>query len=376
MKNSRTHLTSILRLTVASCAVALLAIQPATAGSIRVVCNNNSNDATLINNAVASSADGDEIVIDGPAWITQTIRLRGNRSYRGDSHRTVLKQANSANLSAILASDTYLDNSQWTGNPVSVRDLLIDGNRANNTAATVGIALRSWLSKVEGVTITSCGSHGVKLTNLSANNTPLSNSQVNGRIAGNFIENCGGNGIYVQDTGNSVTDWTLVENWVAGSGSDGIRVENTAGWMIERNHIYGVPRSAISADRLFGSTICDNYIEGFGETTTAGTWYGIYATLQGGIASTIANNRVFNFGGESQTGSTYRYIGIPNVNYASGVVSVTGNVIHGAGTTRGTGLYYSKGNGTGLTVASTGNAVANVQTQRTIGTGVTLNAGL
>ncbi|HAV65334.1 MAG TPA: hypothetical protein DCY13_23540 [Verrucomicrobiales bacterium] len=358
------------------CLAACLGHHALQAGTVTVVCNNNSGDATLINNAINGSSDGDEIVIDGPALITATIKLKGKRSYRGNGRDTVLKQGNSANLATILASDSYLDNSAWTGNPISVRHLTIDGNRDNNTAATVGIIMRSWLSSIEDVSITSMDGHGILLSNPSANSTPLSNTQVNGRIVGNFVDYCGGHGIYVKDTGNSITDWTLTDNWIAGSGLDGIRLENSAGWIVERNHIYGVPNHAIWADRVFGTSISDNYIEGFGETTTAGTWYGIYATAQGEIASTINGNRVFNFGGESQTGSTYRYIGIPNVNYSSGFVTVTGNAIRGAGTTRGTGLYYQKGSGTALTVISTGNLVNNVQTQRTIGTGVTVNAGL
>ncbi len=355
---------------------ALLGQPAANAVLIRVTCNNNSGDAALINNAIAASAVGDEIVIDGPALITATIKLKGDRSYRGDDRGTMLTQGNSANLAAMLASESYLDNFAYVGTPISIRHLTLDGNKANNTASTVGIIMRSWLSSIEDVTITSMKSHGIRLSNPTANGTALVNSMVNGRIVGNFITSCGGHGIYVQDSGNSITDWTLTDNWVAGSGIDGIRLENSAGWVIERNHIYGVPNHAIWAERAFGTSISDNYIEGFGETTTAGTWYGIYITAQGDVASTINGNRIFNFGGESQTGSTYRYIGIPNVNYSSGFVTVTGNAIRGAGTTRGTGLYYQKGSGTALTVVSTGNLVANVQTQRTIGTGVTVNAGL
>lgn len=351
-------------------------IATARAAIITVVCQNNTNDATRINNAIAASAAGDKIVIAGPALINRTIKLLGNRSYNGTGRSTVLKQAKGANLVALMASDSYLDNSQYTGDPVTVRHFTFKGNRANNRRATVGIILRSWLSDVEDVTIENFGGDGIRLTNLSANNTKLRNSQVNGRIVGNYVENCGGNGICVQDTGNSVTDWTLADNWVGNSGKNGILLENAAGWMVERNHIYGVPQDAISAHRLYGSTISDNYIEGFGEATNAGVWYGIYATLQGNVASVIANNRVFNFGGESRTNSTYRYIGIANVNYSTGVVSVVGNSIFGAGTSRGVGLYYNKGSGAGLTVASTGNAVVNVHTPRFIGPGVTNSPGL
>jgi hypothetical protein len=97
------------------------------------------------------------------------------------------------------------------------------------------------------------------------------------------------------------------------------------------------------------------------ETSKAGIWYGINATIQGGKASTIATNRVFTSEsfGEDNPGSTYRYIGA-SVNYGHGVVSVTGNAIRGAGTERGIGLYYARGDGDGLTVASAGNVVTDI----------------
>ena len=52
-----------------------------------------------------------------------------------------------------------------------------------------------------------------------------------------------------------------------------------------------------------------------------------------------------------------------------------GNAIRGVGTTRSTGLNYEKGNGTALTVVSTGNLVTGVAVQRNVGTGVTVSAG-
>lgn len=351
----------------------------AHAQRITATCSNTESDASTINAAIESSQSGDEIVIDGPCLINQVIKLLGDRSYTGQSRTgTVLKQANGANLPEMVASDSYLDNSSTTGLPVAVRQLTLDGNRANNTAQTSGIVLRSWQSVLEDLHIADMGGNGIRLTSVSANGTRLTNTQVNGRIVGNFIENSGQYGVFIEDPVNSVTDWELTDNWIASSGIDGIHMDNAAGWVVERNHIYGVPQNAIYANRLYGTAISDNYIEGFGETSQSGTWYGINATVQGDAASTISDNRVFNFDGEKNPQSTYRYIGLSKVNYNSGVVSVTGNVIRGAGTARGMGLYYStgdKGQGVRLTVTSTGNAVINVHKARYIGFGVTVNRG-
>lgn len=350
---------------------------PAASSAILVVGTNTLADAAAINAAIAASPAGAEIVIRGPCLINQTIRLLGQRSYQGESRAgTVLRQAPGANLVALMASSVFLDDKDYTGTPVAVRHLTLDGNKAENPdVPTAGLVLRSWLSVVEDVHISRMGGDGLRLTNLSANGTKLKTTQVNGRISGNFIENSGRHGIFVEDTQNAVTDWIVSDNWIASSGADGIHLDNAAGWFIERNHIYGVPQNAIYAHRLFASAICDNYIEGFGEGPQAGAWHGIRASLQGDAASVIAGNRIFCLGGEKNPDATYHYLAV-SVNYGSGVVTVTGNAIRGAGTPRGVGLQYAAKEGTRLSVVSTGNAVEGVQVPRVAEERVTLTSGL
>ncbi|HET7560532.1 MAG TPA: right-handed parallel beta-helix repeat-containing protein [Limnochordia bacterium] len=352
----------------------LLAPRHASAAQVRVACRNAAGDAAAINAAIAGSRAGDEIVIAGQCLIDQVIELRGRRAYRGESRTgTVVKQADGANLPAIFASDSYLENSPTTGTPISLRHLTIAGNKAQNGgAATNGIALRSWESVIEDVFITDMGGNGILLTNTSLDGVKLTNTQVNGQINGNFINASGGHGIYVQDSGNSVTDWQLLNNWIAGSGADAIHMENAAGWMIERNHVYGVPGNAIYANRLWGTSIADNYIEGFGSSKQAGNYGGIVAKVQGGTASTISGNRVFNH--ESNAKTQYRYIDV-SVNYGTGVVAVTGNVVRASGESSGTGLTYNGGAHT-LVVASSGNAVFGVHTDKIVGSGVTESTGI
>ncbi len=358
----------------------LLALTGALAAEperILVVGTNTPADAAAVNAAIAASPEGSEVVFRGKFLLTDTIRLRAGRSYAGESRAgTVFRQADGAKLPALVASDTWLDNTTWTGSPMAIRRLTLDGNaKGNPEATTAGLVLRAWLSVAEDLHITGMGSDGLRLTSLSANGTALRNSQVNGRIADCFIEHSGRHGIYVEDPGNSVTDWIVRDNWIASSGADGLHLDNAAGWMIERNHIYGVPHHAIWAHRCFATSICDNYIEGFGETAEAGTWCGIGATLQGDAATTITGNRIFGFGGEKQEASAYRYLSL-SVNYGSALASVTGNVIRGAGTPRGIGLFYGVGNKPGLTVVSSGNAVDKVARPTQFEERVVVSAGL
>ncbi|WP_257449718.1 right-handed parallel beta-helix repeat-containing protein [Archangium lipolyticum] len=374
---ARGSLRSRLSRLVPSLAAVLLLPLPGLAAQVPVSCNNTVSDDETLNAAVAASSVGDELVISGPCLINSTIRLRGQRAYRGgEPSGTVIRQANGANLAALMANDTWLDAQTYTGNPVSVRNLTLDGNASNNTGrATDGIVLMSWNSTVENTRINFMRGSGIRLTNTNSAGTAIVNTQVNGRIVHNFISDSGLHGVYVQDSGNSVTDWDLIDNWIADSGASAIRMENSAGWKVRGNHLYGVGQTAIVAQRLFGTTISDNYIEGFGEGATAGTWAGIGATVQGDAASVISDNKIFNFGDEPNTASRYHYLSISQVNYGAGFVSVTGNAIRGIGSTRSTGLNYEKGSGTSLTVVSTGNLVTGVATSRNVGTGVTVTAG-
>ena len=345
-------------------------------GQVNIRCRNSLSDARSINSAIASSAIGDEIIISGQCLINQTIKLLGDRSYRGTSRSgTVLKQANGANLIALLATDTFLENRAWTGTPVSIRQMTLDGNRnMNQQGQTDGLILRSWSSVVEDLYVTDMSHDGIKVAYKSANGTDLTTSQVNGMISGNFINNSGRYAVYVEQ---GITDWYLMNNEIAFSGVDGLHLEDVAGWFIVHNNIYGVPQTAISAEHLFATTISDNYIEGFGETNQEGTWYGIYATIQGGAASTISNNRIVNIGvnlnGPSNPASFYDYLFL-GVNYSTGVVAVTGNVLRGLGAGNETGLYYTGGNND-LIVTSANNAVVDIVTPRLIDDRATLSAG-
>jgi hypothetical protein len=348
-------------------------LPPPQNGQIIIKCNNSLSDAATINSAIGSSAVGDEIIISGRCLINQTIKLLGERSYRGTNKSgTVLKQADGANLIALLASDTFLENREFTGGPISIRQMTLDGNRnMNDHGQTDGIILRSYLSVVEDMYITDMSHDGIKVAYKSANGTGLITS-LWGRLAGNLINNSGRYGVYGE---LGITDWNLLDNWISVSGVNGIHLEDTAGWVIERNHIFGVPQNAIHAEHLFGTSISDNYVEGFGETNQEGTWYGIYATIQGGAASTISDNRIFNFGISSpgNPASVYQYLAI-TVNDETGVIAVTSNALRGKGVGNETGLYFSAG-GNQLIVTSANNAVVDIETPRFIDVGVTLSPG-
>jgi hypothetical protein len=355
---------SLTLITAAAGVAMLTGSQPAAAARITASCSNSNGDAVAIQTAINNSAPGDEIVIDGPCLIINTIELLGNRAYRGDSASTVLKEADGRNLAAVLASDSWFDDTDFTGAPITLRDLVIDANKIANPTGGDAVVIRSWRTTIERLTIQNARANGLRITNTSRNNVALddpTHTQVNGSVRNIFVTGSGQNGIFIHDTGNAVSDWNLTDNWVADSGGDAIKLDNSAGWTIERNHVYGVAGTGINASRLFGSSVSDNYIEDFGVN-------GIGVTVQGDVASTITDNRVFQMRGSGTT-----YLAIKQVNYGSGQVGVVGNAVRGNGS--GTGLSYQRGSHQ-LTVTSAGNSVMGVTTQRAVGAGVTVNSGV
>jgi len=368
---------SVALLALTGAAVLVGDVPPAYANRVNATCANTTTDAATIQTAINSSAIGDEVVIKGPCLINATISLLDERTYRGDNSSTLLKQANGANLKAMLASQPWVDNNTWAGSGVRVERLTLDGNSANNTGTTP-LVLQTWDSRVYDIRIFNAPADGIRLTTVTANGTTqITNTAVNNVLSDIYMETIGGTGIHGVDPANLLTDNVVERSWIAGTGGSAIATENAAGWQIRTLHLYNVTKNAIDAARCYDTGIHDNYIEDFGAQGTSGTtYYGIRCTVQDKAPSSISGNTINQFGAFPATG-TFVYIGLDGVNGGgSGFVSVTGNGVLGTGTTRETGLNYQKGSGTALTVTSTGNLVSTVGTARTVGTGVTVSAGV
>jgi hypothetical protein len=336
---------------------------------VTVACTDRTSDAAILQKAINSSTTGSLIEIKGPTCLlNKGITFLSERTYTGyGTTDTILKQ--DGTLKYVLASQGYADNSSWTGDPVTIRDLTI---ACSGSGSTDGLIVMNWQADVEEVDVNGCGGSGIVDTNVAANGHAIINTSVNSRFDNNFISNSRGYGFEVQDSGNSVTDGFLDDNQIAYSGLDAIQLQNAAGWNISGNHLYSDTQNAIYASRLYGTTIADNYIEDFGATQRSGTWYAIYATAQGDIGSTIFNNKISNDKGESAD-AKYVYVCVARTNYGTGFLSVTGNVIVGD---RPSDVGFSfSGGANKLAVASSGNEVVNVGTTRSDSPSVTETAG-
>jgi parallel beta-helix repeat protein len=343
------------------------------AATLPVFCRGVS-DGALINRIIGFSQPGDTILFHGTCVTDQTVVLLGERNYYGESkNATTIRQASGANLRALIASDSWVNNSPTAGDPIRIEHLNIDGNSASNSGTNV-LVIRSWLSRIEDVIVQNAPEDGIQVTSVSENGNVLTNTEVNGVIDDVWVKSSGANGIDVVDPGSWVTDWWLLDNAVQDSAQSAIYLQNCAGWMVRGNHVYGVGKDGIHASRCYGSSIEGNYIEQFGSSGGSGnTYYGIVATLQGSAASVVSGNKVFMFGGTAN-GASLRYIDVQG-NYGATQASVIGNTILGHNGPTETGLTYLLGGASSLHVSSTGNSVMLVAAPINLGEGVTLDAG-
>jgi hypothetical protein len=391
-----------LALAAAGIAVAM-PVLPASASRVDATCDNTAGDAKTMQAAIDSSKEGDEVVFKGPCLINATISLLDRRTYRGDGKEgTMIKQADGANLPAMLASESWVADKELSSDTVRIERIMLDGNRDNNTG-TVGLMLRSWNARVYDVDIFGAPSDGIRISNPSKNGTLLQNSMVNSIISDVDIESSGGAGLRVVDPGNSVTDWTFQRSWVGFNDGSAIQTDNAAGWTFSELHLYGTPKHAIDAHRCFGTSITNNYIEDFGTEATANeTYYGIRCDLQGDANTTIANNRIHRFlpppdelakygkarkygvappvrtrtlTGTPPADVNYVYLALDAVNYGTGHATVTGNSILGHGAMRETGMLFKKGEGDGMSIVSSGNLIDEIGVKRVAGPGVRVTSG-
>ncbi len=335
---------------------------------VKVTCDGTPSDSATLQRAINASRPGAVIYIQGgTCMLTHGISLLGDRTYTGGvTTGTVLQQ--DARMAYVLASAAYVGNNSTTGDPLAIRDLTV---ACDGAGGTDGIIVLNWQVDVDHVDVSDCGGSGIVDTNTTENGGEITNDSVNSRFDNNFITNSGQYGFEVQDSGNSVTDGYLDDNQIAHSGKDSIHLDNAAGWNISGNHLYSDGQDGINANRLFGTTISNNYIEDFGAKQRSGTWYGIVATVQGDIGSTIFSNKVFNRIGET-AGARYVYIGITQTDYGTGYLSVTGNLIVGVHSSD-VGFSFNGGSNK-LIVVSSGNQVVRVGTVRSDGR-VTVTGG-
>lgn len=322
------------------------------------------DDTAAIQAAInASLSDSMVLFPTGTYLISSTITLKSRRKYAGTHYGggSTIKQKDGANIAnALLASDAWVNNNTFTGNPIWIEGMAIDGNKANNGLSTaVGIMLMNWLSTIRSCYVTNTPSDGIRITDQNSAGSGIVNTQVENRIESCKITAPGGNGIWVTDlAGNRNTDGFIRDCLFDTPTGFGIKIDRAAGWLITGNHVYSAGGSGISCDNAYATRIVNNYVEGFGLTFNAGNPFiaGIYTAPGGTRGVTVMGNQVYQ-GSDPGNGNTFHYIsvsGLSNPTYAL----VVDNLLYGIGNNNHLGLVYQNSGGA-LNIQSGNNRAQN-----------------
>lgn len=349
--------------------------------------DNSTDDTTAINNAISGSPVGATIFFPaGTYLISNRIVLYPNRQYVGagaalGNGASTLKQKNGTNLTGgLLVAQAWNTNAAVCDYPVLLQNICVDGNSANNATSTAhGIVLTNFWARVIDCAVFNVKGDGIRLTDTTANGTNIvSNSCSENVIRGCKLDTIGGDGIRnVSGNGNSNMDGFCVDNLISTVTGNGILLDKASGWVIRRNHLYGIGVSGIDLSRGFATLVEGNYIEDFGLQASNGVWYsGITLTQLDGRGSHIVDNFIGTTEPSASVGAYVYLLAKAGSSQTDAKVIVANNLVNGPAspTNKGYGLYFDVASGGTLRVYDTANHVKSVNTLRQTYAGVLLQA--
>ena len=231
--------------------------------------------------------------------INATITVPASVTLAGRGRQaTQLRVRTGANLDAAVASSAWYDDDGFSGAPMCIRDLQVDGNAGGQASGTgYGVVVMNYRCLLERVRVFDSRGDGIVISRVNRGGSTIGNGIVEPEIRNCYVTDAGGHGIYIRDPDGEITDGFLTDNIVDGVGTDrcSIQMDHSAGWVVRGNHTYGVTgQHSINVLGAFATVVDANYIEHFGDTTTtSGTYAGIRVQGLSGRGTRVANNFVF-----------------------------------------------------------------------------------
>jgi hypothetical protein len=206
--------------------------------------------------------------LTGRLTVYSRVHLRGSG---GDA--TVLKLAPGANT-AILESHRFEPESKARSNGgiavFSVRDLTLDGNRAQNNPVGYGLRLYGYGYELADLTVFNCGADGVVSAWGTAGDLPAPSHQMESRVTGLRTHDNGGHGVNFAGPHDSMfLNCLSFQNAGTGFHLSG----NSYGTLMVNCHAWGV-RQNVSFELAASGIGCVN----------------CYADLDGGVGVRISRN--------------------------------------------------------------------------------------
>ncbi|MFZ1248988.1 MAG: NosD domain-containing protein, partial [Candidatus Saccharimonadales bacterium] len=249
-----------------------------------------------INQALTAATGKKVVLLAGTYTIDASISIPNNTTLSGIGQGTLITIPNALNVdfSAIVNTDTT------TGTNITLRDLKLDGNKANQSGAVsmAGVDFNN-MGGGSGAT----ARQGARITNVQANNwygiggfNCQTGSGIclflssNNTLTGNTVQG-NSNGISLSSSSNN----TLTGNTVQGN-SYGIHLFSSSnntltGNTVQGNSVYGISLSSSSNNTLTGNTAQGNSV------------YGI--SLSSSSNNTIGSNKLHDNGGATNNSGIY-----------------------------------------------------------------------
>lgn len=147
------------------------------------------DDTNAIQTCINAAPFGTQVYFPpGTYIISKPIVLKESISYKGAGWESVIKQKNGANVLQILELKQRNDRTNYSG---IIKDLLIDGNKANNTTGHGVYIACTWTWKIENVRVLYAPQTGIYW---DGNSTIHSNTNYLRNV---HVYGCGGYGVYL-----------------------------------------------------------------------------------------------------------------------------------------------------------------------------------
>jgi hypothetical protein len=312
------------------------------------------DDTAAIQGAIdaANTAGGGLVFLPPGTYLTRGQTLYSRIHLRGSGgDTTVLKLASGANR-AVLQSDgfTQLTGTNSTGGIqlFSIRDLALDGNKSQNTAAGYGLQIYGYEYELTEVIVFNCHNDGVYSEWASAGGLPYPTHQMEARLSGVRSHLNGGHGVNFNGPHDSMfLDCLSFQNngtgfRLAGKAA-GTFLVNCHGWGIEQDLSFDLAAGGVSCLHCYadfntgvGVRISANDIRWIGGLVLGANQPGEigvqFVTGTAGPAGCVVDTKVMNCGYAAVDFGTERGLSLVRATlWQPGVLDSSGNRVPGTG---------------------------------------------
>ncbi|SDC39016.1 Pectate lyase superfamily protein [Geodermatophilus telluris] len=327
------------------------------------------DDTAACQAAIDTAArDGRRVLFPaGVFLVSEALRLPSGIDVGGSRVNTVVQQVTPGR--PVMASSNWFHDGGGPGGDVYLHDLTLRGEEGHEESH--GIVLRDYYSRLERLTVYSCGGHGVQLTSADENGTPFPGpSLVENRITEVDVRLCHGVGMYLGEPGNGkLTDGYLHHCFLecAVDAAGALAVGSAGGWKIGDVHVYGrIAGPAVEIHHAYDTDLSGIHVEDYSQAairlvsmqqslsmerliirgSTSGGHAIEFASLASDVASAGASISNLTVVQDHAVPMTAVHNASPDIHVALGLLTTTGD--HGGVVLR------SGGPGAGTVVASAG----------------------